>query len=213
VYVNNFIAAIIPTAREQVEHVVQGLLHGIHDVFPPSNTDTTDPVSIKKLCKGDGDGKFETKRCILGFDFEGNKKTIWLEAEKRVALLMILHRWIQGATKLNRGIPFAKFESATAKLCHAFTALPEARGLLSPCNWIIQKQPNVVYLHHNGELLEALRDIRTILHASVESPTMCRDLVAGWPDYVGIVDASSHGVGGIVIGELSGIPPTVFCLE
>jgi hypothetical protein len=30
---------------------------------------------------------------------------------------------------------------------------------------------------------------------------------------VGIVNASSHGVGGIVIGELSEIPPTVFCLE
>ncbi len=42
---------------------------------------------------------------------------------------------------------------------------------------------------------------------------MGKDLVAGWPDYVGIVDASSHGVRGIVIGELSEIPPTVFCLE
>ncbi len=46
VYVNDFIAAIIPTAREQVEHVARGLLHGIHDVFPPSNNDTMDPVSI-----------------------------------------------------------------------------------------------------------------------------------------------------------------------
>jgi hypothetical protein len=61
--------------------------------------------------------------------------------------------------------------------------------------------------------LESLRDIRTILHASIESPTMCKDLVVGWPDYVGIIDASSHGVGGIVIGELSETPPTVFCLE
>jgi len=24
----------------------------------------------------------------------------------------------------------------------------------------------------------------------------CRELTSGWPDYVGIVDASSHGVGG-----------------
>jgi hypothetical protein len=61
--------------------------------------------------------------------------------------------------------------------------------------------------------LEALKDIRTILRASIKSPTQCRDLVVGWPDYVGIVDASSHDVGGIVIGEHSGIPPTVFCLE
>jgi hypothetical protein len=37
--------------------------------------------------------------------------------------------------------------------------------------------------------------------------------VAGWPDYIGIVDASSYGVGGVVLGELSGIPPTVFRLQ
>ncbi len=46
VYVDNFIAVIIPTAQEQVEHVTRGLLHGIHNVFPPSNNNTTDPVSI-----------------------------------------------------------------------------------------------------------------------------------------------------------------------
>jgi hypothetical protein len=78
---------------------------------------------------------------------------------------------------------------------------------------VFQKQLNIVYLHCNGELLESLRDIRTILRASTENPTMYKDLVAGWPDYVGIVDASSHGLGGIVIEELSEIPPTVFCLK
>ena len=106
-------------------------------MFPPSNNDNTVPVSIKKLCKADG--KFETKKCILGFDFDGNKKTIWLEAEKRAALLTILHHWIRGATTLNWGVPFAEFKLATAKLRHAFTALPEAHRLLSPCNWTIQK--------------------------------------------------------------------------
>ena len=74
----------------------------------------------------------------------------------------------------------------------------------------MQKRPPVVYLHRNGPLLEALRDIRTILQASEKRPTQCKDLVAGWPDYVGIVDASSHGVGEIIVGELSPIPPTVF---
>jgi hypothetical protein len=38
----------------------------------------------------------------------------------------------------------------------------------------------------------------------------CRELTCGWPDYIGIVDASSHGVGGVMVGELSGCVPTVF---
>ena len=71
----------------------------------------------------------------------------------------------------------------------------------------------MVYLHKNGTLLEAIKDIRTILRTSTVNPTKCKDLVAGWPDYIGIVDAFSHGVGGVVIGELSGLPPTVFRLQ
>jgi len=140
-------------------------------------------------------------------------KSIWLEDEKRASLLQIQHQWIRGAVKGKRGIPFAEFESIVAKLRHAFTALREGRGLLSPCNWVIQKQPKVVYLHKDGTLLEAISDVRTILQASKKHPTQCKDLVAGWPDYIGIVDASSHGVGGVVIGELSEITPTVFRLQ
>ena len=52
-----------------------------------------------------------------------------------------------------------------------------------------------------------------ILRETITQPTLCRDLVAAWPDYIGIVDASSYGVGGVVLGELSGIPPTVFRLK
>ncbi len=211
VYVNNFVAAIILTTPEQITHVAQSILHGIHDVFPPSTSDDSDPILSKKLRKGDG--TFESTKCILGFDFYGANKTIWLEEEKRAAILTILHQWLWGATKSRRGIPFAEFESVTAKLRHAFTALLEARGLLSPCNWILRRRPPVVFLHRNGALLEAIADIRTILRETIVRPTLCKDLVAGWPDYIGIVDASSHGVGGVVLGELSGIPPTVFWLK
>jgi hypothetical protein len=211
VYVNNFIAAIIPTTREQVDHIAQSILHGIHNVFPASRDNNTDPISAKKLCKGDG--TFDTKKCILGFEFDGRAKLIWLEVEKRAALLTILHHWIRGATKSTRGVSFAEFKLVMVKLHHAFTALPEAQGLLSPCNWIIQQRPIVVFLHQNGELLEAINDIQTILRESIKRPTLCTDLMVGWPDYIGIVDASSHGVGGVVLRELSGIPPTVFCLE
>ncbi len=62
-------------------------------------------------------------------------------------------------------------------------------------------------------MLEAIKDIRTILRASITKPTHCKDLVAGWPNYIGIVDASSHGIGGVVVGELSELPPMVFCLQ
>ena len=152
-----------------MEHVARGILHGIHDVFPPSADNTTDPILAKKLRKGEG--TFDTTKCLLGFDFDGINKTIWLEEAKRTSLLTILHQWIRGSVKARRGIPFAKFESVIAKLRHTFMALWKGCGLLSPCNWIIQRQPQVVYLHQNGALMEALQDIHTILGASMIGPT------------------------------------------
>jgi hypothetical protein len=52
-----------------------------------------------------------------------------------------------------------------------------------------------------------------ILRESTSCPTWCRELVAGWPDFFGVVDASSHGVGGIIIGKLLECLHTVFWLQ
>jgi hypothetical protein len=34
--------------------------------------------------------------------------------------------------------------------------------------------------------------------------------MCGWPDFLGIVDASGQGVGGVIFGELMACTPTVF---
>ena len=103
VYVDDFILCIVPTTRRQVEHVARGILHGIHNVFPPSEDDAEDPISAIKLHKGEG--TFETTKFLLGFDFDGMNKTIWLEEDKRASLLTILHQCTRGTTKGKRGIP------------------------------------------------------------------------------------------------------------
>jgi len=108
------------------------------------------------------------------------------------------------------GILFKEFESVIAKIRHAFTAILAGRGLLTPCNKMLQMKPPVVYLHQNAVLLAAVAGCCTLLRESSESPTRCRKLVSGRPDYIGVCDASSHGVGGVVFGETESCPPTVF---
>ena len=49
VYVDDFIGLAIPTSKEQLEHVSQGIMHGIHDVFPPDDDDSNDAISFKKV--------------------------------------------------------------------------------------------------------------------------------------------------------------------
>ena len=68
----------------------------------------------------------------------------------------------------------------------------------------------MVFLHKNQPLFNAVIDCRTFLRESVSSPTKCRNLVPGWPDYVGITDASGHGAGGCIIGENKSVPSTIF---
>jgi hypothetical protein len=77
VYMDNYIAAIVPTSQAQITYVARGILHGIHNVSPPSNNNSKDPISAKKLQKGNS--TFKSKKCMLGFDFDGGSKTIWLE--------------------------------------------------------------------------------------------------------------------------------------
>ncbi len=54
VYVNNFMSLVISVSWEQLRHVANAIMHGIHDVFPPNKDDSNDPILEKKLQKGEG---------------------------------------------------------------------------------------------------------------------------------------------------------------
>jgi hypothetical protein len=45
---------------------------GIHDVFPPDGNDSNDPISEKKLVREEG--RYSTRKTLLGFDFDGTTK-------------------------------------------------------------------------------------------------------------------------------------------
>ena len=207
VYVDDFMSIVIPVSRQQLEHVATAVMMGIHDVFPADEDDEEDPISMKKLKKGEGE--YSTRKTLLGFNFDGTTKTMWLEEAKREKLLTVLKGWIRMASR-ERGIAFTEFRSIIAKIRHAFTCIPQGVALLSPCNRMLKVEPPYVYLHKNEQLLQSIRGCRTLLRESFKEPTRCRELTSGWPDFVGIVDASSHGVGGVVFGEKSKCIPTVF---
>jgi hypothetical protein len=208
VYVDDFMSLVIPISGEQLQHVATAVMTGIHDVFPPDADDNNNPISKKKLRQHEG--QFSTRKTLLGFEFDGITKTMWLEQAKREKLLTVLKGWVRAGERGTAGIPFKEFELVTAKLRHTFTCIPAGVGLLSPCNWILQVNPRTVYLHRNKPVLTAIKGCRTLLRESTREPTRCRELTFWWPDYIGIVDASSHGVGGVMVGELSGCVPTVF---
>jgi hypothetical protein len=140
---------------------------GIHYVFPLNIVNSNDPISEKKLKKGEG--QYSTLKTLLGFDFDGKQKTLWLEEKKQAKLLTTLKGWIRSAVH-EHGVAFKEFELITAKFCHTFL-LQGGKGLLSPCNRLLCKWPEVEYFHRNVPLLSAIRDMRTILRESTLQPT------------------------------------------
>ncbi len=93
VYVDEFMSIVIPTSQEQLEHMTTAVMTGIHDVFLANIVDANDPISEKKLLKGEE--QYSTSKTLLGFDFDRRRKTLWLEEEKHAKLLTILHGWIR----------------------------------------------------------------------------------------------------------------------
>ncbi len=210
VYMDDFIDIAIPTSQRDLDHLATATMNGIHDVFPRANTPAEDPISERKLKKLDG--AWANVKEILGMTFDGVSKTIWLSDTKQDKLLATLKQWIRHASR-RRGIPFSEFRTTLSKLQHAFLTVPAGKGLLSAFYVILAKEPRVVHLHSNHNLRNAVKDCRTFLRETIASPTRCKNLVAGWPDYVGITDASGHGLGGVIVGERKGVPPTVFRLQ
>ncbi len=108
----------------------------------------------KKLKKGEG--RNETRKTLLGFDFDGKAKTMWFESTKREKLLTVLKGWIRTGKQGSLGIPFGKFKSTIAKIWHAFTCILVGRGLFSPFNRLLKLHLTYIYLHQNPAILEAL---------------------------------------------------------
>jgi hypothetical protein len=133
VYVDDFMSLVIPVSQSQLQHTADAVMTGIHDIFPANDIDdSNDPISEKKLKKLEG--QYSTEKTLLGFDFDGNNKTMWLEATKRKKLLTILRGWTRTGRRGTAGIPFKEFESTVAKIRHAFTCIPMGSVLLSSCN-------------------------------------------------------------------------------
>jgi hypothetical protein len=209
VYVDDFMSLVIPVSKSQLKHTADAVMTGIHDIFPANDLDDgDDPISEKKL--KNLEGQYSTEKTLLGFDFDGICKTMWLESAKREKLLTILRGWTRTGRRGTAGIPFKEYESTVAKIRHAFTCNPMGLGLLSSCNRILKLKPSHVYLSRNKRLLTSLEGCRTLLRESTKDPTRCSQLIQGWPDFIGFVDASRHGAGGVIIGELSPCTPTVF---
>ena len=105
VFVDDFAQLAQTTYKEALRHCSRAVLHGIHRVFPPPNVTGhtgADPVSIKKLLKGEG--VWAVRKEILGWIIDDATMCIELPEKKQEAILEDLKQ----ALKKKRGLKFKK---------------------------------------------------------------------------------------------------------
>ena len=149
VYMDDFIGLARARSAEHLNHLATAVMTGIHDVFPPDENSTADPISHKK--RKSGDAAWDVKKDLLGITFDGTNKTLWLAEEKRDSIIATLRSWLRLATN-NVAIPFADFQSTMSKVRHEFITIPSGNGLLSPFYSILATKPKQVFLHTNTDL-------------------------------------------------------------
>ena len=85
---------VIPVSQSQLKHVAAAVMTGTHDVFPVNEDDDGDDPTLKTKLKK-LEAQYATLKLLLGFDFDGINKTMWLESAKRKKVLTILRGWIR----------------------------------------------------------------------------------------------------------------------
>ncbi len=124
-------------------------IHGIHLLFPPTSVTNhvggKELISLKKLAQGDGN--FETTKDMIGFMFDGIKRTVHLPAEKAKAYAKDVH------TVLRRTIvPLKTLQVLVGKLRHASVILPAAKGFFTPFNFAMRGNPATIGLKRHRRL-------------------------------------------------------------
>jgi hypothetical protein len=208
VYVDDFCYAA--TQSEDGEHIPtirRAAIHGIHAVFPPTSvthhTDGKEPISAKKLAAGDEN--FDTKKEMIGFVFDGVKRTVRLPPAKAAAYIKETHTLLQRKT-----VPLKKLQTLVGKLRHASIILPAARGFFSPLNDAMRGSPKLIGLGSDSEVRGALEDLISLMHLLSSRPTHVRELVPDVPHHASYHDAAAERAGGVWFSLCDNTPPVVW---
>ena len=212
VYMDDFIGLVQSNNHPSLLHFSRAILHGIHSVFPPpsiTHHSGADPISEKKLEAGDG--LWEVRKEILGWIFDGVKRTIELPPEKVAKMIDAIQ-----TAKRQGWLGRKAFESLRGKLRHATMGLPEGRAILLPLDQALANanaQVKTVQIPKGGAIYQTLSDFNELLRHMNTRPTHCRQLVPGAPGYIGYCDACRTGAGGVWISGKNHLPPTVWRVE
>ena len=107
---DDYIVLAIPKRQDQLHHVSNEIMTGIHGVFHPDKDDKEDAISLKKIIKKEA--VWATINNVLGFECDENpgEHTIWLTEDRRTYILTKLKSGLGKERTEKRVSPLKNFE-------------------------------------------------------------------------------------------------------
>ena len=138
---------------EDLKELPRTTLAAIYSVFPPpkesGNVNGRDPVPEKNINKGDG--RWSHLKVILGFLFDGRRRSVQLPQDKLNKYLGNLEKMLEKTR-----VPLQKYRKVVGKLRHSDTILPPGLGLFPPINKALKGISDLVPF---GKKCEARRNV------------------------------------------------------
>jgi hypothetical protein len=142
---------------------------------------------------------------MIGFVFDGVKRTIQLPPPKAAAYIKEIHTMLWRKT-----VPLKSLQTLVDKLRHASIILPAAKGFFTPLNDAMHRSPKLIGLGATSEVQRALDDLISLMHLLSSQPTHVLVLVADMPHHAGYHNAAAEGAGGVWFSLCKDTSPVVW---
>jgi hypothetical protein len=153
-----------------------------------------------------GDGTWNYKKEILGWEFDGEGFTIQLPPSKCLAIIRDINKILE----LKRA-SLNKYQKIAGKLQHASFGIPNGRSLFSPIQIAMAHSPP--FINITQQLKDIFSDWKYIISFLKRNPTSVLQLVTNYPDYLGYSDACKLGAGGTWSSGLKNLSPILWQVQ
>jgi len=178
------------TARSRVTRAIMHSIDKIMRPLDPTDSEARrEPISVTKLEKGDG--FMDTKKTILGWEFDTVEMTIHLSARRRQRL----HDILAELPRTRKRMPIKAWHKVLGELRSMSLALPGSRGLFSALQ--VRFKTDQTRIRLTRMVHDFLDDFRYVASTLDDRPTRIYEVVPTSPHIVGTTDASGIGMGGV----------------
>jgi hypothetical protein len=197
IYVDDYLGLVQggPRRRNRVQRI---LFESIDAVFRPLRPDDPstrqEPISVKKLLKGDG--SWQSRKTILGWIIDSIQHTLELPHRRMLRLVGILDELPRSKSR----IATKRWHQILGELRSMVLAVPGLRGLFSLLQEALRHETHkrIRITTHMHDFLDDMRWIVQDLH---NRPTRLRELVDTPVAAIGASDAAAPGMGGVIFAQ------------